>query len=472
MRKSRGSALLRFTYPSAGGTPFTVARTYDEQRIAFGDFTGIEIQLFDASKANPPVRDLVEKVAICSPAVRDSVGTVAAGITWTGVTFDGATSVNRPGKTSASSSVYQPIGATGVVIGFRYFVGYQMTSLTVKKGASTLTAGTDYVYNPYDGTIRFIAGTVTAGDTTLTYAAGGWDVSQGVWSDPIVLTNAARTDGGIFPLWRVRTYVRGDLGMVQGQWAALSGNMTDDLNDWYGCGGKDCWDNYAAGDQITTPGSIAPPGTAGSKFQVSAARIKYVLPCYDMAVYGDSTDYGASAIDSMAAECWAAKTAYGNGKYVLSPYNAAVASRVHRNHLGALKYDVYQSGNRPAFVRMKPYTSNNGDSSTFPLQISEMCDMLKICEDVGATPIIETVRPGTAVNTPTSAARHYYNGIIRGMAGNRAIVLDADMICRDPSNIDQLLPAYSSGVADPHINVAGEQAIGAALFHIVDTIVR
>lgn len=469
MIQSRGSALWRVGYPKAG-TAMSAARTYDEQIPVFGDFTGLKVGVSDAMRATS---DRIDLVAVASPAVNNSNG---SNLTWTPVYFDGKRQITRTGMAPSSTSVYQAIAPEGVVLGQRYFIAYFMpANVVIRANTTTLTPLVDYYYNPDDGTVRFISGgAVSAGATNLNWtivgSTGGADVPKTIWSDHVNLLSNARTDlvGG-FPLLRCRTYVRGDLG--NGGWYALNPtNNSTDVGTWFGEPGAS-WDNYTTGDAITTPGAVTVT-TSGSRWQCGQFLIDYVLPCYDIGIYGDSIANGASTIDSMSPANWAAKFAYKNGKYVLSNYNAAVASRVMKNMAAALKQDLEMYGLRPTFAILQAGSGNNGDSTSIPQTFTYLSQMLDLCRKYGVIPIIETLQPHVVWNTPDPTTRHTYNAIIRSMAGERALVLDSDMIVRDPSNIDAILPAYAVGVTEPHINVAGEQAKGLALYQMVDRLLR
>lgn len=472
-KASKGSALFRVSYPKYGTTTITSARTYDEQWPAFGEFTGLRVGLSD----NGQFSDQIDLVAVATPAIMNNQG---SGLTWTPAYFGGKRQVIRSGNPLATTGTFRPIAASGVVIGQPYFINRHLNiaDLVVKKGGTTLSNPTDYVYLPDDGTVIFSSGTVVAGDTTLTYgpANSGVTVNSDLvrtrWSDHINLKSAARTDGGKYPLIRARTYCRGDLGGGTGlAWFVVgpSGINTYDIGTWFGETGA-TFDTYASGDIITTPGNVT-IGTTGSKNQCSQFLVDYVLPSYDVAIYGDSIANGASTIDCMSPVNWAAKLAFGNGKYVLSPYNAAIPSRTMKDMHGALAYDLVNNGLRPAFAVLQAATGNNGNSDSIAANFVWLSRMLELCDRYGVVPIIETLQPHVVWNTPDATVRHTYNTYIRSMAGVRAFVLDSDLIVRDPANIDAILPAYAVGVTEPHINVAGEQAKAAALYQMLDQII-
>ena len=467
--RSKGTAMQRLSYSKRGSTTITAARTYDEQWPAFGEFTGIRVGMSDCGA----FVDQVDLVAVSSPATNSNQG---SGLTWTPAPFDGLRQIFRQGKPSESYNTFQAIPSSGgVVLGTRYYIGRYIsaTNFVVKKATTTLTAIADYVYNPDEGTLRFVAGgAVSAGDTNITYGAVTPDNPRTLWSDHILLKSAARTDGGIYPLLRVRSYCRGDLNGASGlTWHILAGptGMADySIGTWLGETGAS-YSTYGTGDRITTPGDIT-FGTTGSSNQNSSQfLIDYVKPCYDVATYGDSIANGASTIDCMSPVNWAAKQCFAeNRKYVVSPYNAAVPSRVSRNMFNALAYDLVNQGLRPAFVMLTPGTGNNGNSDSIAANMTWLSKSLDLCDRCGVIPIIETIQPHVAMNTPDATVRGTYNNIIRDMAGNRAFVLDSDLIVRDPANPSQILPAYATGVPEPHINVAGEQAKAAELLKIID----
>jgi hypothetical protein len=466
--RSKGTAMQRLSYAKRGTSTITNARTYDEQWPAFGEFTGLRVGISDCGA----FVDQIDLVAVSSPATRDNQG---ASLTWTPVPFDGLRQIFRQGKPSESYNTFQAIPPSGaVVLGTRYYIGRHIsaTNFVVKKGATTLTAITDYVYSPDEGTLRFVSGgAVVAGDTNITFGAVTPDNPRTIWSDHILLRNAARTDGGPYPLIRVRTYCRGDLGGANGlTWHILapSGQKDYDVGTWFGETGA-TFSSYGTGDRITTPSDIA-FGTTGSSNQNSSQfLIDYVKPCFDVATYGDSISNGASTIDCMSPVNWAAKQCFmENRKYVVSPYNAAVPSRVSRNMYNALAYDLLNQGLRPSFVLLVVGNGNNGNSDAIAPNLTWLSKSLDLCDRCGVVPIIETIQPHVSMNAPDPTVRGTYNDIIRDMAGNRAFVLDSDLIVRDPANPNQILPAFAAGVAEPHINVAGEQAKAVALLNIID----
>lgn len=466
--RSKGSAMQRLSYAKRGTSAITSARTYDEQWPAFGEFTGLRVGLSDCGA----FVDQIDLIAVSSPATKNNQG---ASLTWIPAPFDGLRQLFRQGKPSESYNTFQAIPSSGAVtVGTRYYIGRYIsaTNFVVKKATTALTAITDYVYNPDEGTLRFVAGgAVSTGDTNITYGAVTPDNPRTLWSDHILLKSAVRSDSGMYPLIRVRTYCRGDLGGGSGlTWHILgpSGQNDYDVGTWFGETGA-CYSTYGTGDRITSPTDITFGTTGSSNQNASQFLIDYVKPCYDVATYGDSIANGASTIDCMSPVNWAAKTCFAeNRKYVVSPYNSAVPSRHSRNMFNALAYDLLNQGLSPSFVMLTPGTGNNGDSSAIAANMTWLSKSLDLCSRFGVVPIIETIQPHVAMLTPDAAVRGVYNDIIRSMAGNRAFILDSDLIVRDPANPAQLLPAYAAGVPEPHINVAGEQAKAAALLNIID----
>lgn len=465
--RSKGTAMQRLSYAKRGTSTILSDRTYDEQWPAFGEFTGLRVGLNDCGS----FVDQVDLVAVASPATKDNQG---ASLVWTPAPFDGLRQIFRQGKPSESYNTFQAIPSSGaVVLGTRYYIGRHIsaTNFVVKKATTTLTAITDYVYNPDEGTLRFVAGgAVSNGDTNITYGAVTPDNPRTLWSDHILLKNAVRTDG-IYPLLRVRTRCRGDLGGTNGlTWHILapSGQKDYDVGTWFGETGA-TFSTYGAGDKITTPGDIAFGATGSSNQNGSQFLIDYVKPCFDIATYGDSVSNGASTIDCMSPVNWAAKQCFlENRKYVVSPYNAAVPSRVSKNMYNALAYDLLNQGLRPSFVLLVVGNGNNGNSDAIAPNLAWLSKSLDLCDRCGVVPIIETIQPHVSMLSPDPTVRGTYNDIIRGMAGNRAFVLDSDLIVRDPANPAQILTAFATGVAEPHINVAGQQAKAVALLNIID----
>lgn len=306
-------------------------------------------------------------------------------------------------------------------------------------------------------------GATFSGASTVTQAAGDAANPPLTWTDWISVQSVARTDGGIFPLLYVQSFVpaAGNNTTVHGTAGSIATITADPA-------GRIGWTYSVTGDAVgSTVSSAARDVTHFGVIQY-LARGKVIT----VAAFGDSITAGSSAIRAYQSWSYKACATISDTYGIPVQYaNCGWAGQTTAQILARLTYNLQQL--TPDVVLLPAFSPNDASPPTaasIATQRYNMMQAINLCRQYGAVPIIWTGLPKSSTSTTsawTQAAddlRKALNSSVLADYAKFCVTMDLASVIGDGSSPERIRSAALGYPADLsadwlHPNDAGYTAM-------------